>query len=90
MESEKTFDLKTDGYAAFSRKPTHAFLTYDWSARDWFFFKPGEISHFRSKIILFQQNTIFFLQAGKKHTSYHHSAFLTLHKPITLKSLKAN
>lgn len=29
MESEKTFDLKTDGHAAFSRKSTHAFLKYD-------------------------------------------------------------
>lgn len=36
MESEKTFDLKTDGYAAFSRKLTHAFLKYDRSAKDCF------------------------------------------------------
>lgn len=55
-----------------------------------FLFKPGEISYFGGKMIRFQQNTIFFLQAGKKFTSCHHSAFLTLHKPITLKSLKAN
>lgn len=34
MESEKTSDLKTDGYAAFSRKPTHAFLKHDRSAKD--------------------------------------------------------
>lgn len=90
MESEKTFDLKTDGYAAFSRKPTHAFLKYDWSARDCFFLNQEKYHILEAKLFYFNKTLFSFYKQEKKHTSYHHSAFLTLHKPITLKSLKAN